>query len=288
MTSPSSTSARRSVGSSATRSPRTGRCAIRFRPKPMRSQSSEFSFGSAERIGNREELEAATAGADAVFLGVGLGRGHRYLVPGRRPSRSLGVARLHRGAQDRAAAQVGPRVVVDRRRQYRHRRRTRGDPARRGRGHDPLPPHRGGDAGLHARDPGGARRRRSLPVPGDPGRVPGLGGPGRNQVPGDGARRARRERPATACARRGLRLHAARRHGREGDRPAGRARSFPAGSTVSSSCTARSRSTRPEAPDTTMFFAGGDAINGGASVVEAVRDGKRAAEEIDRELRWRS
>jgi glutamate synthase (NADPH/NADH) small chain len=37
-----------------------------------------------------------------------------------------------------------------------------------------------------------------------------------------------------------------------------------------------------------MFFAGGDAINGGVSVVEAVRDGKRAAEAIDRELRWRS
>jgi dihydropyrimidine dehydrogenase (NAD+) subunit PreT len=36
------------------------------------------------------------------------------------------------------------------------------------------------------------------------------------------------------------------------------------------------------------FFAGGDAVNGGASVVEAVRDGKRAAEAIERELRWRS
>jgi glutamate synthase (NADPH/NADH) small chain len=36
------------------------------------------------------------------------------------------------------------------------------------------------------------------------------------------------------------------------------------------------------------FFAGGDAINGGASVVEAVRDGMRAAEAIDKELRWRS
>jgi glutamate synthase (NADPH/NADH) small chain len=36
------------------------------------------------------------------------------------------------------------------------------------------------------------------------------------------------------------------------------------------------------------FFCGGDAINGGASVVEAVRDGKRAAESIDRELRCRS
>ncbi|HET7855164.1 MAG TPA: NAD(P)-dependent oxidoreductase [Gaiellaceae bacterium] len=32
------------------------------------------------------------------------------------------------------------------------------------------------------------------------------------------------------------------------------------------------------------FFAGGDAVNGGASVVEAVRDGKRAAREIDRWL----
>jgi glutamate synthase (NADPH/NADH) small chain len=36
------------------------------------------------------------------------------------------------------------------------------------------------------------------------------------------------------------------------------------------------------------FFAGGDAINGGASVVEAVRDGKRAAEAIESELRCRS
>jgi glutamate synthase (NADPH/NADH) small chain len=36
------------------------------------------------------------------------------------------------------------------------------------------------------------------------------------------------------------------------------------------------------------FFAGGDAINGGASVVEAVRDGRRAAEAIARELRCRS
>jgi glutamate synthase (NADPH/NADH) small chain len=36
------------------------------------------------------------------------------------------------------------------------------------------------------------------------------------------------------------------------------------------------------------FFAGGDAINGGASVVEAVRDGRRAAEAIESELRCRS
>ena len=36
------------------------------------------------------------------------------------------------------------------------------------------------------------------------------------------------------------------------------------------------------------FFAGGDAINGGASVVEAVRDGRRAADAIEKELRCRS
>lgn len=36
------------------------------------------------------------------------------------------------------------------------------------------------------------------------------------------------------------------------------------------------------------FFAGGDAVNGGASVVEAVRDGKLAAAAIDRELSCRS
>jgi len=36
------------------------------------------------------------------------------------------------------------------------------------------------------------------------------------------------------------------------------------------------------------FFAGGDAVNGGATVVEAVRDGKRAAQAIDEWLRCRS
>jgi dihydropyrimidine dehydrogenase (NAD+) subunit PreT len=40
--------------------------------------------------------------------------------------------------------------------------------------------------------------------------------------------------------------------------------------------------------DGTSFFAGGDVINGGASVVEAVRDGKRAAHAIDEWLRCRS
>lgn len=36
------------------------------------------------------------------------------------------------------------------------------------------------------------------------------------------------------------------------------------------------------------FFAGGDCVNGGATVVEAVEDGKRAAQEIDRYLSGRS
>jgi dihydropyrimidine dehydrogenase (NAD+) subunit PreT len=38
----------------------------------------------------------------------------------------------------------------------------------------------------------------------------------------------------------------------------------------------------------TKFFAGGDVINGGASVVQAVRDGKRAAQAIDEWLRCRT
>ncbi|NIQ60153.1 MAG: NAD(P)-dependent oxidoreductase, partial [Gammaproteobacteria bacterium] len=33
------------------------------------------------------------------------------------------------------------------------------------------------------------------------------------------------------------------------------------------------------------YFAGGDAVNGGATVVEAVRAGKRAARGIERQLR---
>ena len=45
---------------------------------------------------------------------------------------------------------------------------------------------------------------------------------------------------------------------------------------------ATGRTTNPK------FFAGGDAVNGGASVVEAVRHGKRAAKAIDRWLRCAS
>ena len=66
-----------------------------------------------------------------------------------------------------------------------------------------------------------------------------------------------------------------RRHGRQGDRPAA-ARRSSAGSTGSSSTGGRRRRRRAR-PANPKFFAAGDAVNGGASVVEAVARGKRAA-----------
>ena len=62
---------------------------------------------------------------------------------------------------------------------------------------------------------------------------------------------------------------------------------LPTGSTGSSS-TGHGRVDEDRRTGNPKFFAGGDAINGGASVVEAVRDGKRAAQAIDRELRCRN
>ena len=177
----------------------------------------------------------------------------------------------------------------DRRRQHGDRRRARGAAARRGRRDDPLPPHRGRDARLRRtrsrrrarRASGSASSRRPVAFLGDLA-------PGAGRVRRDDARRARRERPPPTGA-------AARA-------PSSR---FPRDTAVKAIGQqsrdeladwidgleldrARSWSTRSGRTGNRKFFAGGDAINGGASVVEAVRDGKRAAEAIDRELRCRS
>ena len=60
------------------------------------------------------------------------------------------------------------------------------------------------------------------------------------------------------------------------------------GSTGSSS--ARTPEDRPVDGTTTAprFYAAGDAVNGGATVVEAVREGKLAARAVDAELRSRT
>ena len=63
------------------------------------------------RVGSREELEALTEGADAVFLGVGLGADTKVSYPGDEYGAS-GIAPVHRGDQVRSAAEGRSRVVV--------------------------------------------------------------------------------------------------------------------------------------------------------------------------------
>ena len=105
---------------------------------------------------------------------------------------------------------------------------------------------------------------------------------------GDDARRARRERPPPAGAAARARRSRSRR-----TRPSRRSARRPRDELAEWIDGLELERGKVEVDETgrtgnRKFFAGGDAINGGASVVEAVRDGKRAAKAIDRELRCRS
>ena len=109
-TSPSSTSTTRSAGSSATRSRRTASRATRCPPRRRRSRRSAWSSGSARRLG--APGADARRGGDAIFLGVGLGADSDVAYPGDDLAGRLGLAAVHRGAQDRGAAATSARDVV--------------------------------------------------------------------------------------------------------------------------------------------------------------------------------
>ena len=83
-----------------------------------------------------------------------------------------------------------------------------------------------------------------------------------------------RERPPAAGAGARHRVRRPGRHGRQGDRPAA-ARRVPLADR------GRRRARRRNAERTGTIFAAGDAVNGGASVVEAVREAKRAVRALD-------
>ena len=244
-------------------------------------------FRLGERIGSREELEVATEGADAVFLGVGLGRDTDISYPGDDLPGVWESLVFIEALKTGRPPKVGPRVAVI------GGGNTAIDVAREAirlgadevtilyrRTEDEMPayPHEIQEA----RDEGVRFRFLATPVaflgwwylegvacletaldePDESGR--------RRPVPVEGSdftllvdtavkaigQQARDELPGWID---GLELV----HGQVEVDESGR--------------TGNQR-----------FFAGGDTINGGASVVEAVRDGKRAAEAIDRELRCRS
>jgi glutamate synthase (NADPH/NADH) small chain len=245
----------------------------------------EFHLG--RRIGSREELEVATEGADAVFLGVGLGPDTDISYPGDDLpgvwESLVFIEALKTGRPPR----VGPRVVVigggntaiD---VAREAIRLGADEVtilyRRTEAEMPAYPHEvqeARDEGVRFRflatpveflgcshlegisclemalgDPDESGRRRPVPIEGSEFTLLA------DTVVKAIGQQARDELPGWID---GLELV----HGRvEVDEAGGTGHD--------------------------KFFAGGDVINGGASVVEAVRDGKRAAEAIDRELRCRS
>jgi dihydropyrimidine dehydrogenase (NAD+) subunit PreT len=245
----------------------------------------EFRLG--RRIGSREELEAATRGADAVFLGVGLGPDTEVSYPGDDLPGVWESLPFIEALKTGRPPEIGRRVVVigggntaiD---VAREAIRLGADEVtilyRRTEAEMPAYPHEVAEAReegvrfhflatpvaflggwylegvkcleMALGEPDESGRRRPVPVEG-----------AEFTLPADTAvkaigQQARDELPAWID---GLELV----HGKVEVDEAGR--------------TGNNR-----------FFAGGDTINGGTSVVEAVRDGKRAAEAIDRELRCRS
>jgi dihydropyrimidine dehydrogenase (NAD+) subunit PreT len=244
-----------------------------------------FRFG--ERIGSREELEVATEGADAVFLGVGLGPDTDISYPG---DDLLGVweslvfiEALKTGRPPR----VGPRVVVI------GGGNTAIDVAReairlgaeevtilyrRTESEMPAYPHEIQEA----RDEGVRFRFLATPVAflgwwyleGVRCQEMALGEPDesgrRRPVPVEGSE-------FTLLADTTVKAIGQQSH----DELSG---------WIDGLELVRGKVEVDEVGRTgnSRFFAGGDAINGGASAVEAVRDGKRAAKAIDRELQCRS
>lgn len=257
--------------------------------EPLSDEERAFTeLGVELRLGtkleSREQLEALADGADAVFLGVGLGADTKVSYPGDDLHGVWESLPFIEAIKTGRAPSVGQRVVVigggntaiD---VAREAVRLGADDVtilyRRTEAEMPAYPHEIEEA----REEGVRFRFLAAPVaflgesllvevecmemelgePDDTGRrrpVPREGS--EFTIPADTAVKALGQEPRSELAAwvDGLELERGRvavdGHGRTGNR---------------------------------KFFAGGDAVNGGTSVVEAVRDGKRAARAIDRELR---
>jgi len=240
------------------------------------------------RIGSREELEALAADAEAVFLGVGMGADTAVSYPGDNLPGVWDSLVFIEALKTGCPPEVGRRVVVigggntaiD---VAREAARLGADEVtlvyRRGQAEMPAYPHEIQEA----REEGvrfqflttpvrflGTRRLEAVEC-----RQMTLGEPDesarRRPVPLEGSEF--KLLADTAVKAIGQQPHAEPAEWIEGlELDRGAVKVDPT----------TGRTTNPK------FFAGGDAINGGASVVEAVRDGKRAAKAIDRWLRCES
>ena len=181
--------------------------------------NSGSSSGSA-RESTRRDLQKLVAEVDAIVLAVGMGADLDVGVRGRRPRRRLGVAALHREAEDRRAAGRRRARRRHRRRKHGDRRRGRGEAARRRRSRSSCT----GARSTRCRPTStrssslGTRASRSAFS-----RAPS-GSSATDRVEGVRCAEMRlgaagRDRSPPARARSGQRVHHSRRHRRQGDRP---------------------------------------------------------------------
>ena len=233
---------------------------------------------------------------DAVFLGVGMGPDTPVSYPGDDLPGVWDSLPFIEAIKTGVPLELGLSSRRDRRRQHRNRRRARDAPARRRRRQARLSPRRGRDARVPARDRRGSRGGRPLPVPERsapiPRPTPARGVECQSMRLGD----TRRERPwaSRAGSRRPPSLFLADT-AVQGDRPATSPRAGRLDSRPRARARRGARSTpRPARRRIAKFFAGGDAVNGGVSAVEAVRE-RQAGREGDRrvaamndltEIRW--
>ncbi len=223
-------------------------------------------------------------GYDAVFLGVGAPAGIGLGIPGERGTGVTEGLTFLREYNVNGTAEVGNEVADRRRRQLRHRRCAYRPPPRREAREHPLPPPARADARLGRRDP---RRRRG-----------GDHRPAADVTQADPPRRRTDTVVGVLCQRMALGDYdkSGRRSPVAGRNPdftvecdqviAAVGQSFDAKSLIGDLPVELNRGwlktdRATGATSVDWLFAGGDAVTGPASVVEAVGAGERAAVAID-------
>ena len=208
---------------------------------------------------------------DAVFLGLGLGADTRLGVPGEDgPGRRRrdGVDRAHQARPERSRSTASEARAGRRRRQHRARRRARARAPRR-RHDDGLPPQRAPTCAA-TRTSSKARATTACASSRTACRSPSCASGGARRGP---ARRPADGRQAVAGTERGP----ARRPRRPRHRPepSDRASRSPSPASRSTRAAASSSTAATQRTGNPKVFAGGDCVNGGKEVVNAVADGTR-------------
>ena len=236
----------------------------------IRGLGVEFRYET--EIRTQQDLEQLEREFDRLFLGVGPGRCASTGHSGRRSPRCDRRARVHRALQNGRSAADRRERRGDRRGQHRHRRGQRGAAAGRGECGDPLSPRRKAHVRLRLRVRACEAGGRAVSCGASAGQ--------------DSQRRTRHLAPSNACRPRLARTACSERSGSNfhfdcqqiisaiGQSPLLELLSAGRGVELSNGRIVIDRATG--ATSNPKYFAGGDCVNGGREVVDAVADGKRA------------